>query len=39
MPQGGFDIPTLAVSPYGRWLFYVQADRAESEIMLVENFR
>jgi eukaryotic-like serine/threonine-protein kinase len=39
MPQGGFDTPSLAVSPDGRWLFYVQADRAESEIMLVENFR
>jgi hypothetical protein len=30
---------SLAVSPDGRWLLYVQADRADSEIMLVEKFR
>jgi len=38
IPQGGFG-NRLAVSPDGRWLLYVQNDRDESEIMLVENFR
>ncbi len=31
--------PSLAVSPDGRWLLYVQADKLESDIMLMENFR
>ncbi len=30
---------TLAVSPDGRWILYAQLDEAESDIMLVENFR
>ena len=29
----------LAVSPDGRWILYAQLDQAESDIMLVENFR
>ena len=29
----------LAVSPDGRWILYTQLDQAESDIMLVENFR
>ena len=28
----------LAISPDGRWMLYAQVDRAESNIMLVENF-
>jgi len=32
-------IPSLAVSPDGRWVLYVQVDRFESDILLVENFR
>ena len=31
--------PSLAVSPDGRWLLYVQVDSLESDIMLAENFR
>ncbi len=31
--------PGLAVSPDGSWILYVQADRLESDLMLVENFR
>ena len=31
--------PGLAVSPDGRWILYVQVDRLESDIVLVENFR
>ncbi len=33
-PGNGF-----AVSPDGRWVLYVQVDRVESDILLVENFR
>jgi Tol biopolymer transport system component len=29
----------LAVSPDGRWILYTQLDQAESDIMLVEDFR
>ena len=32
-------VPSLAVSPDGRWILYVQIDQRESDIMLVENFR
>jgi hypothetical protein len=31
--------PSLAVSPDGRWLLYVQVESFESDIMLMENFR
>jgi len=31
--------PAFAVSADGRWILYVQVDRAESDIVLVENFR
>ena len=31
--------PGLSVSPDGRWVLYVRLDRAESDIMLVDNFR
>ena len=31
--------PGLAVSPDRRWILYAQADRVESDILLVENFR
>jgi len=30
---------SLDVSPDGRWILYGQLDRAESDLMLVENFR
>jgi Tol biopolymer transport system component/predicted Ser/Thr protein kinase len=29
----------LSLSPDGRWLHYIQCDREESDLMLVENFR
>jgi Tol biopolymer transport system component len=29
----------LSVSPDGRWILYTQEDRADMDIMLVENFR
>jgi len=32
-------IPSLAISPDGRKVLYVQVDRRESDIMLMENFR
>jgi len=38
-PAGGWGFPTIAVSPDGRSILYVQAERAESHILLVENFR
>ena len=38
-PAGGWGFPTIAVSPDGRSVLYVQAERAESHIQLVENFR
>jgi Tol biopolymer transport system component len=31
--------PNLAVSPDGRSIFYVQVDRDEHDLMLIENFR
>ncbi len=31
--------PGLALSPDGSWILYVQIDRVEMDIMLVENFR
>ncbi len=31
--------PAFGVSRDGRWILYVQVDRVESDIMLVENFR
>jgi len=31
--------PALAVSPDGRWILYVQVDRVESDVVLVEDFR
>lgn len=31
-------VPSLAVSPDGRWVLYVQLDRVTSDIVLVENF-
>ncbi len=37
--EGSFGIPSFAVSPDGQWILYNQADRVESNIMLVENFR
>lgn len=30
---------SLAVSPDGRWILYVQLDRSGNDIMLMENFR
>lgn len=36
-PQYGS--PGLALSPDGSWILYMQIDRVESDIMLVENFR
>jgi dipeptidyl aminopeptidase/acylaminoacyl peptidase len=38
-PAGGWGFPAIAVSPDGRSTLYVQAERAESHIQLVENFR
>ncbi len=32
-------IPSLAVSPDGRWILYVQVDQTTSDVMLAENFR
>jgi len=29
----------LSVSPDGRWILYTQEDRADMDILLVENFR
>lgn len=31
--------PVMAVSPDGRWMLYAQVDEADSDIMLVEDFR
>jgi hypothetical protein len=31
--------PHFAVSPDGRWVLYVQVDRVESDLSLVENFQ
>jgi len=31
--------PSLAVSSDGRWILYVQVDRNDTDLMLVENFR
>ncbi len=39
IPFEGFPAPAFAVSPDGQWILYNQADRVESNIMLVENFR
>jgi dipeptidyl aminopeptidase/acylaminoacyl peptidase len=38
-PAGGWGFPAIAVSPDGRSVLYVQAERTESHIQLVENFR
>lgn len=35
----GTGSPHFAVSPDGHWILYTQMDKAESDIMLVENFR
>jgi len=32
-------VDSFAASPDGKWILYVQNDRNESDIMLVENFR
>ena len=32
-------VPSLAVSPDGRWLLYAQIEHNTHSIMLVENFR
>ena len=29
----------MALSPDGRWILYTQADRVESDLVLMENFR
>ena len=34
-----YQAPGLALSPDGRWILYVQEDREEFDIMLLENFR
>ena len=39
VPAGGWGFPAIAVSPDGRTILYVQAERPESHIQLVENFR
>jgi len=41
LPEGArfYGGPSLAVSPDGRWMLYVQFDQTESDILLVENFR
>jgi Tol biopolymer transport system component/DNA-binding winged helix-turn-helix (wHTH) protein len=39
VPAGGWGFPAIAVSPDGRSVLYVQAERTESHIQLVENFR
>jgi Tol biopolymer transport system component len=33
------DMSVSSISPDGRWILYVHVDRAEADIMLVENFR
>ena len=33
------DVGAFSVSPDGRWVLCTQLDRAEGDIMLVENFR
>ncbi len=35
---GRDDLSASSVSPDGRWVLYVHVDRAESDIMLVDNF-
>jgi len=37
--SAGYSGWQLSVSPDGRWLYYIQCDREESDLMLVENFR
>ena len=39
VPPGGWGTPAIAVSPDGKTILYVQAERTESHIQLVENFR
>lgn len=39
VPREGFPVSAIAVSPDSRSILYVQADRIESEIMLVEKSR
>lgn len=41
IPQRGIPgmDPAFAVSPDGQWLLFGQADRSESDLMLVEDFR
>ena len=39
LPAGGWGFPAIAVSPDGGSILYVQAERTESQIQLVENFR
>ena len=34
--EGG---PSLSVSPDGRWIIFVAAERLQSDIMIIENFR
>jgi hypothetical protein len=38
-PATGFPTPALAVSPDGQWIVYLQMERNNSDLMLVENFR
>jgi serine/threonine protein kinase/Tol biopolymer transport system component len=39
IPRSGFDGPSFGISPDGKWVLYVQRDRVDSDIMLVDSFQ
>ncbi len=39
IPHRGFTTPCVAVSPDGRWILYLRADRNDSDLAAVEHFR
>ncbi len=39
IPDRGFSTPALAVSPDGQWIAYVQLDRYDTDLVLIDNFQ